>query len=194
MLTLRLAFFLLVQGITIPQPVGYVNDFAHIIDAATAQRIDAIIGDVRAKSGGEIIVVTLPDVGARDIADVGRQIGRDWKVGAAGKIGDKARNAGTIILVVPKETSSDGHGHLRIETGTGSEGFLTDATTGAIQDEALDRFRAGDYAGGIELMTSRVAERYAREFNFTLDPASVVAAAPRARSQRSTGGGVNPVV
>src|SRR6267142_2854281 len=114
MLTLRLVGLLLLQGITIPQPVGYVNDFAHVIDAATARRIEAIIQDVKAKSGGEIVVVTLPDIKDRDVADVARTIGREWKVGAAGKVGDKARNAGTIILVVPKTTSSDGHGHLRI--------------------------------------------------------------------------------
>src|SRR3954469_4086261 len=137
MLTLRLLALLVLQGISIPAPVGYVNDFANIIDAAPAARISAIAADVKAKSGGEIVVVTLPDLKDRDIADVARTIGRDWKVGAAGSVGDAKKNAGVIILLVPKATSSDGRGHVRIETGYGAEGFLTDATTGAIQDEAL---------------------------------------------------------
>src|SRR3954469_7557802 len=183
MITLRLIGLLLLQGLQIPQPTGYVNDFAHIIDAATKARLEAIAADVKAKSGGEIVVVTLADLKDRPVEDVARQIGRDWKVGAKGNPGDRAKNAGVIILVVPKESSSDGRGHLRIETGYGAEGFLTDATTGAIQDEALDRFRAGDYSGGIELMTQRVAERYGTEFGFTLDPSSA-APPPQQRAQR----------
>src|SRR4051812_5284634 len=100
MLMLRLLALLALQGITIPAPVGYVNDFAHVIDAAAAARINAIATDVKTKSGGEIVVVTLPDLKNQPIEDVARNIGRDWKVGAAGNVGDRARNAGVIILLV----------------------------------------------------------------------------------------------
>src|SRR6185295_2196236 len=99
--------------------------------------LNGIIADVKAKSGGEIVVVTWPDLKGRDASEVARTIGREWKVGAKGGPGDRARNAGTIILVVPRHTSSDGHGHVRIEVGSGAEGFITDATAGAIQDEAI---------------------------------------------------------
>jgi uncharacterized protein len=159
------------QGLQIPAPQGYVNDFAHVIPAANANTINAIINDVRAKSGGEIVVVTLPDLHGRPIEEVGLKIGRDWKVGKNAKPGDPARNTGVIILVVPKETSSDGSGHVRIEVGFGAEGFITDATTGQFRDEAIPHFRQGDYGGGIELMTLRVAQRFAGEFNFALDSA-----------------------
>ena len=55
------------QQLQIPQPIGYVNDFAHIIPDANQATMQAIIADVRAKSGGEIVVVTLPDLGGRPI-------------------------------------------------------------------------------------------------------------------------------
>lgn len=160
--------------IQLPKPVGYVNDFAHVLSAETAARIERIVQDVRAKSGGEIVVVTLPDLNGRDPADVAREIGRQWKVGAAGGPGDRARNAGVIILLVPKETSSDGRGHVRVEVGQGAEGFLTDATTGAIQDEALPALRQRDYSSGLELIAWRVAQRFANEFQFALDSTQVV--------------------
>ena len=149
------------QGLQIPAPQGYVNDFANVIPAANASTIQRIIDDVRAKSGGEIVVVTLPDLGGRPIEEVSLNIGRQWKVGGNAKPGDPARNTGVIILVVPKETSKDGRGHLRIETGLGTEGFITDATTGQIREEASPYFIRRDYGGGIELMTLRVAERFA---------------------------------
>ena len=98
------------QGLQLPAPQGYVNDFAHVISPANAATMQRIIDDVRAKSGGEIVVVTLPDLGGRPIEEVGLRIGREWKVGQNSKPGDAARNTGVIILVVPKETSADGAG------------------------------------------------------------------------------------
>jgi uncharacterized protein len=189
---LRLAAFWLLQTFTLPQPVGSVNDFAKILDADTKARIEAIANDVKTKSGGEIVVVTLPDLGGRSVEEIGLQIGREWKVGAGGNVGDKARNAGTIILVAPNDRK------MRIEVGSGAEGFLNDARTGAIQDEATPYFRANDYPAGIALMAQRVAERYATEFNFTLAPSAQIQIPPSPvqvqRTSRSIGGGINPVV
>src|SRR2546428_5246141 len=44
------------------------------------------------RSRGEIAVVTLPDIGDREPADVALQIGRQWGVGAKGAAGDPAKN------------------------------------------------------------------------------------------------------
>ena len=78
----------------IPPPAGVVNDFAHVLDAATFERITRIAEDVRAKSRGEMAVVTLPDLKGREVADVALRIGREWKVGKIGSPGDPTRNAG----------------------------------------------------------------------------------------------------
>src|SRR6185436_16416720 len=115
---LHLAAFWLLQTFSLPQPVGYVNDFARILDAATKARIEAIAGDVKTKSGGEIVVVTLASLGGRSKEEIGLQIGREWKVGAAGSVGAQARNAGTVILIAPNERQS------YIAVGSGAEGFL----------------------------------------------------------------------
>ena len=72
------------QGLQIPAPRGYVNDFANVISADNAARMERIIDDVRAKSGGEIVVVTLPDLGGRPIEEVALRIGREWQVGPTG--------------------------------------------------------------------------------------------------------------
>ena len=183
------------QGFQIPEPVGYVNDFAHVIGADQAAKISAIIDDVRQKSGGEIVVVTLPDLGGRPIEEVSLNIGRQWKVGGKGNPGDRARNTGVIILVVPKETSKDGQGHLRIETGNGAEGFITDATTGQIREMMIPYFQRQDYGGGIEVATAQVAMRFANEFGFALDSSvHVEAQPPPPRTRRSSGGGIPPFV
>jgi uncharacterized protein len=76
---------------------------------------------------------------------------------------------GVVILVVVKETSSDGRGYCRIETGQGAEGFITDAMSGSICRAATPRFQQGDYSGAIEEITNDVAARFATEFGVTLD-------------------------
>ncbi|MBM3908185.1 MAG: TPM domain-containing protein [Gemmatimonadetes bacterium] len=173
------------QDPQIPAPRGYVNDFAGVIGADRAARIERIITDVHAKSGGEIAVVTLRDIGDRPVGDVALQIGRQWKVGAAASVGDRRRNTGLVILVVPKESSSDGRGHISIQTGDGVEGFITDARAGDMRREALPFLRQADYGAAIELITLRAAEAYAREFGFALEGGTV---APRAPPQRQPSG------
>ncbi|MBW8770808.1 MAG: TPM domain-containing protein [Gemmatimonadetes bacterium] len=195
----RLAFLaaalLFQSGPQIPPPRGLVNDFANVISPAAATRIERIAQDVRDKSKGEIAVVTMADLAGREPSEVALQIGRTWKVGNMAPIGDQSRNAGVVILLVPKETSTDGHGHCRIETGQGTEGFITDATSGDICREATPAFQAQDYSAGLELVTLRVAQRYAQEFGFTLDT-SLAPPVMRTRTRQapSDGGGINPLV
>jgi uncharacterized protein len=156
-------------GFQIPAPVGVVNDFAHVIPPENADHIQKVAEDVRTKSRGEIAVVTLPDIGDRAPSDVALQIGRTWKVGKIGAPGDPTRNAGAVILVIPKETSSDGHGHCFIATGQGTEGFITDADAGDICRDATPLFIQREYGRAIELVTDLTAQRFAEEFHFTLD-------------------------
>ena len=186
---------LLQGGPQIPAPRGLVNDFAEVIPPASAARIERIAQDIRDKTKGEIAVVTLRDLGGRDVSEIALRIGREWKVGSMAAIGDRSRNAGVVILLVPKETSSDGRGHCRIETGQGAEGFITDATSGDICREATPAFAQRDYGAGIELVTLRVAQRYAQEFNVALDTSLAAPPMPQRvtrTAQRSRG--INPVV
>jgi uncharacterized protein len=190
------AAMLLQSGPDIPPPRGLVNDFANVIPAASAARMERVAQDVRDKSKGEIAIVTLSDLAGRDPSDVALRIGREWKVGNMAAIGDRSRNAGVVILLVPKETSSDGRGYCRIETGQGAEGFITDATSGEICREATPAFAQRDYGAGLELVTMRVAQRFAQEFNFALDT-TLEAPAPMPARQttrsRRSGGGINPI-
>jgi uncharacterized protein len=153
----------------LPQPVGYVNDFANVLSPEARGAIESLARRVNAATRGDMVVVTLPDLDGRPVEEVSLRLGREWKVGDDAQIGDAARNAGVIILVVPKETASDGRGRCRIETGKGAEAFITDATAGAICRQAAPLFQQRDYSSALVLISRDVAERYAASFGVTLD-------------------------
>ena len=159
----------LLAQLQIPAPIGYVNDFAQVIDGASQQRMLAVIEEVRQKSGGEIVVVTLPDLGGRPAWEVARDLGRQWRVGAQGGPGDRARNAGLIVLLKPGQRPGDGRAELAIAPGQGAEGFITDAFSGRVRDAIGDAaVEGGSYASGLVAGVWMVAQAYAREFGFQL--------------------------
>ena len=184
LLALAMPALLRAQPPALPTPVGYVNDFAGVIPADVKARLEQLALKVNAATKGDMVVVTLADLSGRPIEEVSLRLGREWKIGAEATIGDKARNAGVVILIVPKESSSTGRGSCRIETGQGAEGFITDATAGEICRGARELFVARDYGGAIESIAGQVAQRYAAEFGVTLDGAPV----PQRSSRTSEGG------
>ena len=114
-------------------------DQAAILDAAARSRIESKLEQLEAKTGNQLVVATLRSLQGYDIADYGFRLGRNWG------IGQKSLNNGAILIVAPNERK------VRIEVGYGLEGTITDAVSRLIIENAiLPRFRAGDFAGGIE--------------------------------------------
>ena len=121
-----------------PELTGRVVDEANIlpddVEAQLTQQLDAL----EQQSQRQLVVVTLNDLQGYDISDYGYQLGREWG------IGDEERNDGALLIVAPNERK------VRIEVGYGLEGYLTDALSSLIiQNAIIPRFRADDYPGGI---------------------------------------------
>lgn len=200
---LAIGALLALQEIQIPAPprgfgtttAEVVQDAAGVLPPGNVDRINRLAFDVHAKSRGEIAVVTLRDLGGRAPEEIALRIGREWGIGGRGAAGEAQRNAGALILIVPKETSSDGRGYCRIETGRGVEGFITDSRAGAMCREATPYFRQRDYGAAAELLATRIAQRFAEEFGFALDSALGAAARTPIAPAESRGrrrGGFNP--
>ncbi|MEJ7811930.1 MAG: TPM domain-containing protein [Gemmatimonadaceae bacterium] len=186
-----------------PPPRGYgtaeaevVRDMAGVLPQSSIDLVNRIAFDVHAKSGGEIGLAVLPDIGGRAPVDVALRIGREWQVGRLSAIGDRTRNAGAVILLVPKETSSTGRGACFVATGQGTEGFITDATAAAICRSVTELFIARQYGPAMEQVALQVAQRFAGEFGFTVDTTLAPAAISQPEFERRTpvGGGFPPIV
>src|SRR5881296_2485943 len=165
---LQLTALLLVAQIQLPPPRGYVNDFAGALDSPSVAHMEAVIGEVRVKTRGEIAVVTLPDIADRPAADVALEIGRRWGVGAKGEAGDPAKNLGVVVLLVPLKNHRAGTGQIFIATGRGAEGFLADARVGRIRDAMVPYLAREEYGAGLARGVDLIAQAFAEEFGVTL--------------------------
>jgi len=115
-----------------------VVDEANILDQATRAALAQKLADLEAKTTDQLVVVTLKSLQGTSIEDFGYQLGRHWR------IGQKDKNNGVLLIVVPSER------RVRIEVGYGLEGTLTDAVSRLIIENGIvPRFRANDFAGGI---------------------------------------------
>ena len=149
------------------RPAGYLTDVAGVVDAASAATIDSIASRLRSVTGAEFAVVTLPTIGDRAASDVALAIGRAWGVGREAQIGDAKRNAGLVILLVPRREGDPNSGHIFISTGQGLEGIVTDAAAGGVRDAMVPELSAGAYGPGLVTGTRLLAARVARGLGAT---------------------------
>jgi uncharacterized protein len=150
-----------------PRPAGFVTDVPGALDADVVRRIDAKAERLKQVTGAELAVVVLPTIGDYAAVDVAVAIGRAWGVGAATGIGDRTRNAGIVILLVPRRADDPNSGQIFIATGQGLEGIVTDLRAGTIRDLMRPAFGRGEYASGLELGVGALASLIARGFGIT---------------------------
>jgi uncharacterized protein len=151
---------------TFPPLTGRVVDDAHVLSPEIQADLTAKLAALEAKSGDQLVVVTLPSLQGYPIEDFGYQLGRKWGIGQKGK------DTGALFIVVPSEHK------VRIEVGYGLEPVLTDALTSVIlQERVLPRFKAGDIAGGVVAGTDAIAQQLG------LDPAQARSADQAAQSE-----------
>ena len=132
-------------ALTFPPLTGRVVDDAHVLSADTQDKLTALLAQEEKQTGNQIVVATLPSLQGAAIEQYGYQLGRAWGIGQKGK------NNGTILIVVPSEHK------VRIEVGYGLEGDITDAQSRIIIDEfMLPAFRHGDYDGGVTAGTQAI--------------------------------------
>lgn len=122
-----------------PQPRGYVNDFAGVLDPTAHRRLEARLSAYEQETTNQIAIALFPSLEGRTIDEVGVKLFEEWKIGKRGK------DNGILIVVGLKER------RVRIDVGYGLEGKVPDAQTGRIIREMIaPSFQQDRYAEGVE--------------------------------------------
>jgi len=135
-----------------PQPVGYVNDFAHLLSSSDIERLTNLVTELERKTTSEIAIVTLESIPEGDIESYAVDLFAAWG------IGKKGEDNGLLILV------SVGERLVRIEVGYGLEGIITDGMAGeVIRQKIAPSFGRGEFGAGLFAGTATLANLIARE-------------------------------
>src|SRR5947209_12699831 len=130
---------------TFPSLTGRVVDDAGILSPETQDRLNTVLAQEEKQTGNQIVVATLKSLQGYPIEQYGYQLGRAWGIGQKGK------NNGALLIVVPSEHKA------RIEVGYGLEGERTDAQSKIIIDQFMrPAFRRGNYDQGVLAGTEAV--------------------------------------
>jgi uncharacterized protein len=126
------------QDIDYPDYIGYVNDFAGLMDAASTSDLETLIGGVEKGTGAEIAVVTIDSLEGITIEEYAVELFEYWGIGKADE------DNGILILVALLDRE------VRIEVGYGLEGVITDLEAGRIIDNIIvPNFKEENYNRGI---------------------------------------------
>ncbi|NYT64384.1 YgcG family protein [Alcaligenaceae bacterium] len=129
-----------VQAAPVPIPAftGWVVDQTNTLDANTKAALEQRLAALEKTKGAQVAVLVVPTTGEDSIDSYAVRAFEQWRLGR------KSVDDG-ILLVIAKDDRK-----LRIETGYGLEGAVTDLLAGRIiREQITPRFRADDYAGGI---------------------------------------------
>jgi uncharacterized protein len=139
------------------KPAAYFNDYAKVIDAGAARRLNEEMADFERSNGCQIVAAIFPRMESEsDIADYTRRIAVNWG------IGQKGQNNGVGIFVFIRDHKS------YIQVGYGLEGRIPDITAKHIIDwEMAPEFRAGRFTAGMEKTVGAVMAAARGEYKGT---------------------------
>ncbi|MBL8250076.1 MAG: TPM domain-containing protein [Candidatus Competibacter sp.] len=129
----------------VPALTERVIDRTGTLSAAERQALEAKLAAFERERGTQIAVLMVPTTQPEDISSFANRVANTWKIGRR-EIGDG------LLIVVAKDDRQ-----MRIEIAKALEGPVPDLAAARIIDQQMKpRFRAGDFAGGLDAATDRL--------------------------------------
>ena len=121
-----------------PEFTNHVVDDAGVVPDDAEAAINAELADYQRRSTNQISVAVLETYGDNSLEDYTNDLFEAWGVG------DKDKDNGVLLLIAMEERD------IRIETGFGAEGDLTDLESGRIVRNVIaPRMRQGDVGAAV---------------------------------------------
>ena len=125
--------------VPVPKLTAHVMDSTGTLTASERQALEDKLRAFEQSKGSQVAVLLVPTIGGEAIEDFAGRVTDEWKLGRKGV------DDGVLFVVAKQERK------MRIHTGRGVQGTLTDALSRRIiADIVAPRFRSGDFAGGID--------------------------------------------
>jgi uncharacterized protein len=140
------------------EPQGYVSDFAGIVSADDRRVIETVAKELDQKTSAQLAVVMVKTTAPDTIENYAVRLFAQWGIGKKGK------DNGVLLLVAVNDRT------VRIETGYGLEGALTDLTCQQIISRIIiPNFKQGQFSRGVLDGTKAIVNLVAKEYNVSLN-------------------------
>jgi uncharacterized protein len=139
------------------KPVGYVNDYAHLLNRNQQRRLDMKLRNYRDTTSTVIAIATFKSLHGHAIQPLGTKLFSKWNLWQGHK------DNGVLILIAKKEHK------IRIEVGYGLEGTITDLKSGEIiRNIIAPAFKKGSYYAGLNKATTTIIKLAQGEYTQNL--------------------------
>jgi uncharacterized protein len=128
----------------LPELSGRIVDLANVFTQNEKDQLESAVRSLEASSGGQMAVLTLPELRGWTIEEFSIRLAEKWQ------IGDKGSDNAALLLFSLHDRQ------LRLEIGYGWEGEINDARAGDIIRDMGGFFRNQDFAGGTLFAIRRV--------------------------------------
>jgi len=140
----------------VPPLRSYVNDYASMLSPGVVQQLESELAAFEKSDSTQIVVLTIPSLEGEVLEEYSIKVVEKWQIGQKGK------DNGALLLVVKNDRK------IRIESGRGLEGTLTDLVSGRIiRNEMTPAFKQGEFdlgvARGVGAIMATVRGEYGAE-------------------------------
>ena len=141
-------------ALDVPNLETPIMDKANVIDSSDERALNQKLTNLSNETGIQVAVLTIPSLEGEALESYSMRVAENWE------LGQKGQDNGVLLLV------SVGDRELRIETGYGVEGDLTDTKCGLIiRNVITPHFKNGDYSAGIVDGVTAIVENVAVDFS-----------------------------
>jgi uncharacterized membrane protein YgcG/tetratricopeptide (TPR) repeat protein len=146
----------------LPKRTGHINDFADVLDAATRERLEAVLEKLKEKTHVDFAVATIKSSGSEDLYDYSLAVANDWKVGAP------ASTDRSLLVVIAAD-----NGKFFSQVTRGARIYLPEGLVGEMGQRMREQIAGGGYSAGmlagIRAFVDRLGEAHSFDFA-ALDP------------------------
>ena len=135
--------------VAVPPLKTHVTDLANMLSNEQQTMLENVLQEYETRTGNQIAVLLIQSTAPEAIEQYSIRVADAWKLGRKG-VDDG------VLLLVAKDNPAALR-RLRIESGRGVQGVLTDAQSKRIlQDVIAPHFRQGDFYGGLAAGVSAI--------------------------------------
>lgn len=151
----------------VPEHGGkWIHDEANVLSEQAKASLETIVKAERDSTSNQIAVLIVSSLEGESLEEYSLRVAETWG------LGQKSKDNGVLLLIVINERK------VRIETGYGLEGTLTDALSSRInRNEIAPYFREGNYDEGVKSGVTAIIQAIKGEYKNDEPP-------PRKKSSR----------